>query len=566
VQVSINDGEKETVHFGIRTLSLDAEKGLCINGKPLKLRGACVHHDNGPLGAISTFDVECRKVRKLKEAGFNAIRTAHNPASPAFLAACDEIGMYVLEESFDVWTINKSNFDYANDFAVHWEEDIEALVSKSYNHSSVIIYSIGNEIAETGSAIGSVWGRKIAEKIRSLDGTRYITNAISGMMSCLPALIKFYMAQEMAQMQAAGAKASISAGAAPTGEVNTVMTNMGQRMKQVMLSEIVTKLTEESFGYTDIAGYNYMDLRYDMDKGLFPDRVIVGTESFAAEIDTTWEKVKNNPAVIGDFCWSGWDYLGEAGIGGISCESDSAEDRAKGVYTDYPFMTAMCGDISISGHRLPASYYREIVFGLRKKPYIAVDRPEHYGKTPKGSPWMFTDALESWNFGGYEGKPISVNVYADADEVELLVNGESAGKKTPEHFKCVFDTVYAPGVVKAFGFKNGVAIGEFEIKTLPEDYFEVRAERETLKAGEYAFINIRAAKNVKVKVAVKGAGELFTFGTDDPKATELFSSEERTLRDGRALAIIRGTKAGEIAVTITADGPAEKKITVKVTE
>jgi beta-galactosidase len=475
--------------------------------------------------------------------------------------------MYVLEESFDVWTANKSNFDYANDFAAHWEEDIESLVGKSFNHPSVIIYSIGNEIGETGSAAGSVWGRKIAEKIRSLDSARYITNAISGMMSCLPALMKAYAASAAAAMQGAGtgsAQTESATGQKQGGEVNTVMTNMGDRMKMVMLSEIVTKMTEESYGYTDIAGYNYMDLRYDMDKELFPNRIIVGTESFAAEIDTIWEKVRHNSKIIGDFAWSGWDYIGEAGIGDISYESDIAEDRANGVYTDYPFMTAMCGDISVCGYRRPASYYREIVFGLRKTPYIAVDRPEHFGKTAKGSPWIFSDALENWNFSGFEGKPVRVNVYADADEVELFVNGKSAGKKIPERFKCVFDTVYVPGSVKAVAYKNGEETGAYSVATLPEDFFEIRAEETSVKTDGFAFVNIRAAKNLKVKILVEGAGELFAFGTDDPKTTELFSDSERTLYDGRALAVIRGIDEGEAIITASAEGLGEKKLTLPV--
>src|SRR3954453_12348872 len=173
----------ETTPFGIRTLQLDPKRGLRINGKSVKLRGACIHHDNGPLGAAAIGRAEERRIEILKAAGFNAVRGSHNLASPAMLDACDRLGMLVLDEAFDMWFEGMKPFDYSLEFPEWWERDIEAMVAKDFNHPSVIIYSIGNEIPETGSGLGAWWGRELAEKVRSLDPTRFVTNAISSFWS-----------------------------------------------------------------------------------------------------------------------------------------------------------------------------------------------------------------------------------------------------------------------------------------------------------------------------------------------------------------------------------------------
>ena len=187
VTLTEEDGESdaETVTFGIRSLRLDPDHGLRINGETVKLRGACVHHDNGVLGAATFARAEERRVQILKDAGFNAIRMSHHPMSMAMLDACDRLGMLVMDEAFDMWTSAKSDFDYHLNFPQWWERDIEAMVAKDVNHPSVIAYSIGNEIPETGSPAGAAWGRRLAEKVRALDGSRYVTNAVNGMLAVL---------------------------------------------------------------------------------------------------------------------------------------------------------------------------------------------------------------------------------------------------------------------------------------------------------------------------------------------------------------------------------------------
>ena len=147
--------DEESTTFGIRSLTVDPVRGLRVNGEQVLLRGACVHHDNGLLGAATIGRAEERRVELLKEAGFNAIRSAHNPLSRPMLEACDRLGVLVMDETFDMWTQPKSEHDYALRFPDWWEADVEAMVRKDFNHPSVILYSIGNEIPEAGTPMGA---------------------------------------------------------------------------------------------------------------------------------------------------------------------------------------------------------------------------------------------------------------------------------------------------------------------------------------------------------------------------------------------------------------------------
>ena len=552
--VSIADTDvldQHTENFGIRSLSLDCENGLRINGKTTKLRGTCIHHDNGPLGAVSLPDAERRRVSLLKEVGFNAIRMSHHPASPALLAACDELGLLVMDEAFDMWTINKSDFDYALDFPLWWEHDIKALVERDFNHPSVIMYSIGNEIKETGSPNGTAWGRKLAEKIRELDPTRYITNGVNGMLSAMDALRKM---RQSSQVQTPP----------PAADINNMMTGMGEMMKRFMGSEVVTKLTEESFAYLDIAGYNYMDNRYLMDRDMFPNRIIVGSETYSSDIDRNWRLVTDNSHVLGDFTWTGWDYLGEAGVGKVKYPEGG---KFENVYSGYPTLTAMAGDIAITGFRRPVSYYREIVFGYRTQPYIAVHRPQHYHDIAFCPPWCWSDSASHWSWTGFEGKPIKVEVYSQADEVELLVNGKSIGRQPTgeeNRFKAIFETVYEPGEVTAIAYHDGTETGRFCLTTATGNAeISAKADKERIGKDGLVYVdiflkdklgNLFGSDNKKVSVTVEGDGHLIGFANADPDTEENFYDSQRTTFDGHALAVIQGTGTGVIDITIHVDG------------
>lgn len=553
---SLMDENTET--FGVRSMSLDPFNGLCINGNSVKLRGACIHHDNGPIGTSTFYRAEERRIEILKQAGFNAIRMSHNPASPAMLRACDELGMLVMDEAFDMWTETKCNFDYAIDFPTWWERDIAAMVDKDYNHPCVIAYSIGNEIKDTGSPNGSAWGRKLADKIRALDGARYTINCINGMVAAQLLNVMRLKARENGQAAAAGTLEV-------KGEINTVMSILGAAQKDVMVLEEVTVQTAESFACVDIAGYNYMDSRYAMDKELFPNRVICGAETFPPDFDKNWRQVLDNGNVIGDFTWTGWDYLGEAGLGMVSYNPDPMSSA----YGDYPTIMSMTGDIDITGHRRPVSYYREIVFGLRKAPYIAVQRPEHYGERPRMSTWSWSDSVASWSWNGFEGKPVVVEVYSDAEEVELLLDGKPIGRTKAgesERFRALFDTVYQRGELTAVAYQNGQEVGRHSIRTAEgAAKLTAQADRaETLGDGtDIAYIHIMITdekgtvytdKKTAVSVEVVGPASLIGFGSGEPAPTEEFYESTHSTYDGQALAIVRPTGVGTIKVNVTAEG------------
>ena len=565
-QVKLTDAEgavldEVAVSFGVRTVQADARRGLRINGEPVKLRGACIHSDNGPLGAAAIARAEERKIRLLKAAGFNAIRSAHNAASSALLAACDRLGMYVMDETFDMWTQGKSDFDYSADFPLWWERDLEALVAKDYNHPSVIFYSIGNENPETGTTDGGRWSRRMAEKLRAEDSTRLVTNGINGFVSVLD--------QVLGGMQARRQAESSGEDAQQAGGVNGMMNAFGAMMGQIVASPMVSARTEESFAVLDVAGMNYGDSRYELDREAFPDRVIVGSETWPSAIDRNWELVTANNHVVGDFTWTGMDYLGENGIGVVGYAEPGAEPRTS-FATPYPGLTAFCGDLDITGRRRPQSYYREIVFGLRTEPYIAVQRPERYD-TPitMGTPWSWSDTVSTWSWTGVEGAPIRVEVYADADEVELLLDGRSLGRAsvgTERRFRADFDTTFARGELTAVAYVGGVEAGRTALQSAAEDVrLTVSADATHLEAGTgaLAFIDvaltdadglIHVGRDREVRVTVEGAGVLQALGTGAPISDESFLSDTRRTFDGRALAIVRPTGAGLITVIVESDG------------
>lgn len=560
IKVGENLDEVSTT-FGIRSLTLDSERGLCINGEVVKLRGACIHHDNGVIGAATIDRADERRVEILKQAGFNALRSAHNPMSKALLDACDRIGMLVMDESFDMWSSTKSEYDYALSFPVWWEKDLQAMVDKDFNHPSVIMYSIGNEIPETGRQIDSMWGRKLAEKIRSIDSTRFITNSVNFMLVIMKDLAKHM-------------EASQSEGNQPGG-INTTMNNLSDMMDAIVTSETCTERTAQSFSYVDIAGYNYGEARYTMDKDLFPNRVIVGSETLANSIDKNWKLVKENGHVIGDFTWTGWDYLGEAGIGRVHYD---VKGPAYLIQSTYPWITAWCGDIDILGNRRPVSYYREIVFGLRKKPYIAVQRPEHYHKIASPANWAWSDSISSWSWNGFEGQPIKVEVYSDAEQVELLINGNSVGKAEAgeeNRFKVEFDTVYEAGEIAAVSYVGGKESGRMTLQSATgEVVLEAEADRKEITASDsdLAFVmislldkqgNLYNTADRKVAVRVEGPGLLQGLGSANPANEENYFEDEHTTFDGKALAVVRPTGEGTITVTVTAEGCTPKRVHIE---
>jgi beta-galactosidase len=566
--------DEESTTFGIRTLTADPTRGLRINGASVLLRGACIHHDNGLLGAATIDRAEERRVELLKEAGFNAIRSAHNPLSKPMLAACDRLGMLVMDETFDMWTQPKSEHDYALRFPDWWEADVEAMVRKDFNHPSVILYSIGNEIPEAGTPMGARVGRALAEKIRSLDTTRLVTEGISGLLVGGAELFT-----QLAASRQSGAQNPEEKAQDPDEDtgVNTAMTQIADRLNALMTAPIVAENSAQTASYLDVVGYNYMESRFAMDGELYPNRVIVGSETHPAAIDTGWAAVRRLPHVIGDFTWTGWDYLGEAGIGRTVYGQAGSTPGIESFLGEYPWRTAWCGDIDITGSRRPQSFYREIVFGLRADPYLAVQRPEHHGEAGAGTPWSWTDVVSSWSWAGHEGAPVTVEVYADADEVELVVNGRSVGRQPAgavHRYRAAFETTYEPGLLEAIAWCDGTERGRTAVRSAGDEVvLDAHLDRPVIAADprDLAFVTLslvdgngtlHVLRDRRIDVQVEGPGVLQALGSANPATEEGFAGPGCTTFGGRALAIVRPTGEGRITLRAAAAGCEPQRVEI----
>ncbi len=544
--------------LGVRTITADAVRGLRINGKEVKLKGGCLHHDNGLLGAVSFYEIEARKVQKLKEVGFNAIRTAHNPPSAALIEACDRLGMYVFDEAFDAWGIGKRAGDYSQFFEANWEKDLTAFVRRDRSHPSVIIWSIGNEIPERGGlGNGYTVATQLAETIHKLDGTRPVSNGICTLWSGLDDALVTGRCQEQ---------------------------NAAEDEASVMWENI----TEPFTNGLDIVGYNYMEGNYERDHEMFPERVILGSENFAKEIGYHWPLVERLPYVIGDFTWTAWDYLGEAGIGKAAYVTEDDPLVAKGSWSlmppsgsPFPWRTANDADFDITGHMLPQGAYRSIVWGSDKT-YLYSMHPETFGKIEMMTMWGFPAVLSNWNYAGYEGAPVELVVYSKAEEVEVFVNGKSLGRKPickegtmPNSVH--FETVYEPGKVETISFCNGKEISR-DVLVTAGDVVEVRLlpEKLEMKADGHDLIYVGIElldkdghlvpdASIPLKAEVEGCAVLAGFGSANPITDEDYTEASTVSYRGRAMAIIRsGYECGKVNVKVRAEGmkPVDVELTV----
>ncbi|MFV0464491.1 MAG: glycoside hydrolase family 2 TIM barrel-domain containing protein [Lachnospiraceae bacterium] len=548
-----------TSRFGIRTLSVNAVNGLRVNGIPVKLRGACIHHDSGLLGAATYEEAQYRQVKKLKEAGFNAIRMSHHPMAESMLRACDELGVYVMDETFDMWTRGKSDYDYSMYFSECWQSDVTAMVRKDYNHPSVILYSIGNEIPEIGTDLGTKIGQEICDLIRSQDSSRFTLASINGVFAAGDE-IGAIMSDIVADMERQGE---------PTGNVNNFMSLLDSKLDQIVTHERISKRLERACVATDIAGYNYMTARYEMDQVSYPDRVIVGSETYPPEIARNWEIIMKNPHVIGDFTWTGWDYIGEAGVGIPAYQWGEG-----GFGAGFPCQLAYCGDFDITGQRRPASYFREIVFGLRKEPYITVQNPAKFGEKLIKTPWVISDAIASWTYPGHENKPLIIEVYAPGDEVELWCNDKVVGRKTSgvkAGFRVLFEAVYEPGVLKAVVYEQGEEISSSTLQTTGS-VSKILAEPEDTKQTELIYIPIRLLddqnrlvmnEDTVIEVTVSGDAIVAGLGSGEPKPSySYFETKTKTFYGTALLILKKADFAREVSIEMITDSSLDLKLAI----
>lgn len=565
--------------FGIRFLSLDAVQGLRVNGKSVKLRGSCIHHDNGILGAATFACAEEKRCRELKAAGFNCIRSAHHPMSKEMLAACDRLGMFVMDELSDIWNQSKNSNDYSQFFAANWESDVAKIVDKDYNHPSVILYSTGNEIPEAGTARGAWLNRQISDRFKELDSTRYTTSAINGMLAsapAIPAIIKDIMQSASAGLTTPAATAGDTTAEKSGGsnELNSMLSILsGPGSDLFSVHPMVTKMIGEFADAMDIVGYNYLTARHAMEHELNPNRIILGSETYPADIVRLWDIVKKNPHCIGDMTWTGYDYLGEAGCGIFYY------DGTANFSSHWPDRLAYIGDIDIIGNRRPISYLREIVFGLRKAPYLAVERVDRYGQPHSQTPWILKDTMASWTWPGFEGKPALVDVYSAASEVELFLNGRSLGKKPAgeQHgYTASYTLTYEPGELKVLSYEcnREPLCCCLQTAGVPVQ-LAVEADRRIIRAdrSELAFVSLQLLDqngvlnpntDCDIRVQVEGAGSLAGFGNANPQAMPSYDDSLWPTYQGRAMAAVRSNgEAGDIQVSFTAEGCPNAEILIK---
>ena len=552
-KITAGEGDTLEIPFGIRTITW-SNKGLFINGKETLLRGGCVHHDSGILGAATYAESEERRVRILKENGFNAIRSSHNPASKALLDACDRLGMYVMDETFDMWYNRKNPHDYGCDFEKCWESDVTSMVERDYNHPSVILYSIGNEVGEPAEAKGLDYGKKMIALCHKLDASRPVTCGsnlmIMGRTAKGNALYK-----DGEQPDGGGKSLEEKEGKNASLMFNIIASFVGSGMNKSGNSKKIDAVTTPFLDSLDIAGYNYASGRYPLEEKAHPNRVVFGSETFPQDIWKNWQMVKKYPYLVGDFMWTSWDYLGEAGLGAWSYTGGMPFNRP------YPWLLAGAGVIDILGIPDGSCKYASTVWGLEANPVIAVRPVNHPGVRPSKSVWRGTNAILSWSWASCKGNKAEVEVYSDQAQVELLLNGKSVGRQKVKECKALFKVKYAPGTVTAVAYDaSGRETGRSELISADAPLkIAVRPEKCHAKPGEivYVPVNIEGANGVvesnadrKLTVTVEG-GELLAFGSANPCTEEQYHTGSFTTYYGRALAVVRAGETGTVKVTAT---------------
>lgn len=545
--------------FGIRQLTWDAKNGLCVNGKRELLRGGCIHHDNGVLGACEFPDAAERRVRIFKEAGYNALRIAHNPASRALLNACDKLGMYVMDEAFDGWYIPKNYHDYSRWFAQDWRSDLKAMVDKDFNHPCVIMYSIGNEVTETADQKGVETAGEMTACMHALDASRPVTCGIN-------VLLNVYTKMGMGVYRDKGAyKAEplppktkkFKEKASGSTYFNMMAQKLGGLMFFMSSGRQGEKASAPVAEKLDVTGFNYAGSRFAPDLKKYPGRLMVASETMATDLPYNWSFVKKYPAVLGDFVWAAWDYLGEAGIGDWTYHN----------YKGLPLL-AGSGTIDSTGVITAEAYFQQVVWGLRKKPYIGVQPLNHAGEIPSKSSWRFTDVLDSWTWHGFEGKKTTVEVYSPGDSVRLLCNGREVGTKKLKDFRTSFTCAYQPGILEAIVLdEQGGELSRSDLKTGgTETVLRAIPEKTVLAADGQSLCylpigftdaegNLKPAVEQEVRIEVQGAVILQGFGSALAKTDETYDRTTYHSYRGRVLAVLRaGTQVGTAAVTVTSEG------------
>ena len=567
-----DDGVSET--FGVRKVEWGTD-GFLLNGKRYIIQGACIHHDNGLLGAVCDPDAVARKVRLLKENGYNAIRSAHNPCSKALLAECDRQGMLVMDEYIDHWYIHKTEHDYVDYFNDWWHQDLTDMVEKDYNHPCVVLYSTGNEVSETAQKRGIALTKEMTDFLHGLDDSRPVTCGVNIFFNFLSSIGFGVYSDEKAKKEVERAEKAKQRGekAARKKAVGSQFFNnlaglLGDEfMKRGATLHGCDVKTRDAFANMDIAGYNYGIYRYKHDLKKYPQRLILGSETFCNDAYKFRELAKQESRLVGDFVWAGMDYLGEVMVGSWEY-ADYAEtfDGGPG------WVSAGSGRIDLTGKPLGEALYTRVALEADSGPYIAVCPVNHTGDRHSPSAWKMTNAMPSWSWTGCEGHKANVEVYARAARVELVLNGHTVGSKTLKN-DCLarFSIPYESGTLEAVSYDAADhEIGRCKLQSAGgTTRLTLDAEEPTVKPGHLCYIRLRYTDENgitkplargSIQVQVRG-GTLVGLGSACPFNKHSYLDSETDTYYGEALAIVR-MGDGEAMTIAASDGEYSAELTV----
>ncbi len=568
--------DEVTETFGVRMVEWGKD-GFLLNGSRYIMQGACIHHDNGLLGAVCDPDAVDRRVRLLKENGYNAIRSAHNPCSKALLDACDRQGMLVMDEYIDHWYIHKTEYDYVNYFDKWWRQDLTDMVEKDYNHPCVVLYSTGNEVSETAQKRGIALTKEMTDFLHSLDASRPVTCGVNIFFNFLSSIGFGVYSDEKARKEAKRAERAKQKGqkAAKKKAVGSQFFNnlaglLGDEfMKRGATLHGCDVKTRGAFANMDIAGYNYGIYRYKHDLKKYPGRLILGSETFCNDAYKFRELAKKEPRLVGDFVWAGMDYLGEVMIGSWEYK-DYAEKFDAGV----GWITAGSGRIDLTGKPLGEALYTRVALEAEQGPYIAVCPVNHTGERHSPSAWKMTNAMASWSWRGCEGRKANVEVYARGVRVELLLNGRTVGSKALKN-DCLakFSIPYESGILEAVSYDAaGKERGRCKLQSADvTTCLRAEAEQPTTAPGHLCYIRLRYTdengitkplERGVIKVQVQG-GTLVGLGSACPFNKYSYLGTKTDTYYGEALAIVRMGEGEPLTLTAS-DGKYSTSLTVPV--
>jgi len=546
IVIKVNDKVTDTYRqsFGFRTIGISAEQGFLLNGNPMLLKGGCLHHDNGLLGAAAFERAEIRKVELMKANGFNAIRISHNPPSEIFLDACDRLGMLVINEFTDMWETYKSPLDYSQYFAGHWEKDLTNMILRDRNHPSIIMWSIGNEILKNSMEDALRIGKQLAGRVRFLDSTRAVTEAVTS-----------------------------------------------------LFTPVDWDSTGPLLALLDASGYNYKFGQYEMDHASFPDRIMYGSESFPLNAYDSWKQVETHPYVIGDFVWTAMDYLGETALANSSYVPEEQQtvfklpenlslppgfniwDYTQQLPSEWPNYISWCGDLDITGQKKPQSLYRDVLWD-NSDIEINVHEFIPEGMAENVSGWGWPKEYPHWNWPHYEGKILEVRIFTKAPEVRLYLNGEAVGEKIltdQNQYVASFKVPYEAGELKAIALEDGKEVGSKILSTPGEPVaIRITPERTKIKANRsdlaYVMIEVTDEKgqlvqdnDIEISIELSGNGEIIASGNASPDGMESVNKPVLKIYQGKAQAIIRpNAVAGEIKFSANARGLSGDEVVLKI--